>query len=1249
MLDNAVETTIIYEEEGTYGPEEDVETIKGNVTIASDGITLRNVIINGDLLIAEEVGDGEVKLKNVTVKGEVIVKGGGPNSVELEDCNIPKITVSKDGVRIVASGNTRVSIVTLETGAILVQTTVTGSGFEEVTITEEVPANAKITLSGDFENITVEANRVNVELESGTIKELKITEEAEDTTVTVSKEAKVETMTINAPVEVKGEGTVAEANVNVTDVKFEKEPEKVNKSDEVKEQEKKDDDKKKGSGGSSGGSSTPVYISAISVEPDIMILKVNETETITVTVSPSNATDKRVTFSSSDNNIATIDENGKVTALAGGKATITVTSVADNSKKATVNVVVGDILIPATFADDPSLGTIQNEIDEADEESTIVVMPAAYPKTYNEQLVINKSLTLLGLNTALNGTITITADNVTVDGFNVVAPSDYTLPVIHIIDSDGVNIINNTVFSQGYASIGTSSGPARVTGKISGNKVTGMIIVGTDGELEVSDNDVTLTPTSTEGICFYPVETTARINVINNKIGQVRDGFTQIKVEHEPESVNGKTRDIDIIEAITEDNYGATVQLSWTTIYYVSTTGNDNNPGTQEAPFANIQKAVNAANDGDIIIVQEGSYNVWCPTTDPNNYTGRDHNLFIGKNIAIKGEGIVDIYSYQTAYKSTFDARIVVLISGSDGVVISNLNIYPAYYPGDISTGLPSVTNSKINSITGQSNLKVYYNQIVDTLMNYNGGKPTSESTITNVTVRGCTIGDPDLAAEDWGSAIYFNGYVNNTPNGISGGYTVEGNTFYGSLTLCEDAGWDSESQDCIIQNNHFYGNLHFVGERPTGWNFKSMTIFPTVIGNTFYKANASITDTDGTTYDYIIGSRDINQEKLISRSQLEDIIENNAFKGDLDGKEIDIAIGRHNYSETDDEYHAIIYVKKVTPVVATAVETTAVTEGQTLADSELSGTFKVSADDGTAVAGTLAWDAPTTIVSETGEFAWTFTPTDRLTYNVVKGFVSVEVVHPQDINVSSTNSFYVQNPDVYKGVTTEFSFSGEDLNKIISIKVELFGENDVLIGTNTLKSEKLISGGGTLPVNNGALTSPFVVIQGSYTSGSWDTVWEEGKLNPDNPPVKAVLTAVDDNGAKYIAEDNDFNSFSGNGGTWESIWYIIEANGLVYSPDGLILLDASGWNEETNTINASDFRDGVAEIGFRAFDSLNVQSVVFPESVKIIGNAAFGDNLFIESVTFPSQLEKIGTWCFEGCKNLTICFDSFDSHLYRR
>ena len=66
---------------------------------------------------------------------------------------------------------------------------------------------------------------------------------------------------------------------------------------------------------------------------------------------------------------------------------------------------------------------------------------------------------------------------------------------------------------------------------------------------------------------------------------------------------------------------------------------------------------------------------------------------------------------------------------------------------------------------------------------------------------------------------------------------------------------------------------------------------------------------------------------------------------------------------------YAITYVKKVTPVVGTQVEATAVTAGQTFGRLELSGTFKISADDGTVVAGTLEWDTPATIVSETGEF----------------------------------------------------------------------------------------------------------------------------------------------------------------------------------------------------------------------------------------------------------------------------------------
>ena len=52
-------------------------------------------------------------------------------------------------------------------------------------------------------------------------------------------------------------------------------------------------------------------------------LKAGESLTLTATVLPENATDKTVTWSSSDTSIASVDQNGLVTALTGGNVTIT--------------------------------------------------------------------------------------------------------------------------------------------------------------------------------------------------------------------------------------------------------------------------------------------------------------------------------------------------------------------------------------------------------------------------------------------------------------------------------------------------------------------------------------------------------------------------------------------------------------------------------------------------------------------------------------------------------------------------------------------------------------------------------------------------------------------------------------------------------------------------------------------------------------------------------------------------------------
>jgi len=71
---------------------------------------------------------------------------------------------------------------------------------------------------------------------------------------------------------------------------------------------------------------TTISVTGVSISRSSLSLNVGENSTLTAEVSPSNATNKTITWTSSNNSVATVDSTGKVTAIGAGTATITATA-----------------------------------------------------------------------------------------------------------------------------------------------------------------------------------------------------------------------------------------------------------------------------------------------------------------------------------------------------------------------------------------------------------------------------------------------------------------------------------------------------------------------------------------------------------------------------------------------------------------------------------------------------------------------------------------------------------------------------------------------------------------------------------------------------------------------------------------------------------------------------------------------------------------------------------------------------------
>lgn len=81
---------------------------------------------------------------------------------------------------------------------------------------------------------------------------------------------------------------------------------------------------------------TNVPVTEININENIQNIEIGKSKTLTATITPSNATDKSITWKSSDESIATVTSNGEI--IAKNSGTVSITAYTSNGKTSTVKI-----------------------------------------------------------------------------------------------------------------------------------------------------------------------------------------------------------------------------------------------------------------------------------------------------------------------------------------------------------------------------------------------------------------------------------------------------------------------------------------------------------------------------------------------------------------------------------------------------------------------------------------------------------------------------------------------------------------------------------------------------------------------------------------------------------------------------------------------------------------------------------------------------------------------------------------------
>lgn len=269
--------------------------------------------------------------------------------------------------------------------------------------------------------------------------------------------------------------------------------------------------------------SSKIDVTEVVLNEKEITMVVGKEKTLTATVSPENATDKEVVWTTSDEKIATV-ENGKIKAVKEGVATITATA---DGKSATCKVTVEKVAVTEVSLNATSRGMDVNQTFRLT--ATVTPEDATYPevtwKSSNEKVATVDATGLVKSLTEGKATITATADGksatceITVE-IPVIEATDITITADKTEAKPGETItLKATLLPEGAeGTVNWESGNAAIATVEGGVVTIKAFIPGEDGkctvDIKVSVGDIsesitlTVNPIEVEAVTIDPATLT---------------------------------------------------------------------------------------------------------------------------------------------------------------------------------------------------------------------------------------------------------------------------------------------------------------------------------------------------------------------------------------------------------------------------------------------------------------------------------------------------------------------------------------------------------------------------------------------------------------------------------------------------------------------------------------------------------------------------------------------------------------------